>query len=274
MTAVRRRRWPCLLRAVFVALVVWHTIAMLLGCAISWPTDWLITIGSAPLRAELRAPNDGKRRVVVLQHGLWRTEASMNWLERTLAEHGYEVWNPGYPSLRGTVEEHAARLAAVVEQIHARPVDELSFVGHSMGGLVIEEYLRRPDARPVQWCVYLAVPHRGAMLADLRKNWFVFRLVMGDRAAMQLSPGDPLHEKVIPRQDRAGVLIGDKGDGNASIPGRDDGTVAVDEARLPFARDTRLVPFGHTRITLEPEVAYDVLHFLRYGAFAKGPESR
>jgi len=270
----RRRRWRRFAAAGLVLLIVGVTTAMLLGYAISWPTDWLITLGSAPHEPALRAPDDGKRRVVVLQHGLWRTEASMNWLERTLREHGYEVWNPGYPSLRGTVEEHAARLAAVVETIHRQPVDELSFVGHSLGGLVIEEYLRRPDARPVQWLVHLAVPHRGALLADLRKHWFVFRLVMGDKAALQLSPGDPLHEKPILRQERAGVLIGTKGVGNASLPGDDDGTITLAEADLPFARDRLVVPFGHTRITLSREVAHEVLHFLRHGAFAKAAASR
>ena len=275
MTAVRpRSRWRRVAAAVFVAVLVWHFGAVLLGFAISWPTDYLITLGSAPFRAELQAPADGKRRVVVLQHGLWRTEASLNRLERTLREHGYEVWNPGYPSVRATIEEHAARLRDTVEAIHERPVDELSFVGHSMGGLVIEEYLRRPDSRPVQWCVYLAVPHRGAVLADLRKHWFVFQLVMGTKAAMQLSPGDPLHSREIPFRERSGVLIGDKGEGCAAIAGVDDGTIAPGEADLPGARDSLVVPFGHTRITLADDVAHQVLHFLRHGAFAKTAAAR
>ena len=89
------RRWRRWLGTLFVLAFVWHAGALLLGLPISWPTDFLITLGSAPLEPELQVPEDGKRRVVVLQHGMWRTEASMNRLERTLREHGYEVWNPG-----------------------------------------------------------------------------------------------------------------------------------------------------------------------------------
>lgn len=269
----RRRVLRTLLVVLGVALAA-HLAAVLGGYAISGPFDYVLTLGTGPVVDELRSPADGKRRVVVLQHGMWRTAASLNRLERTLRAHGYEVWNPGYPSLRGTIEEHAERLAATVEAIHARPVDELFFVGHSMGGLVIEEYLRRPDARPPSYCVYLAVPHRGALLADLRKHWFVFRWVMGGKAALQLSPGDPLHERPIPWPERSGALVGDLGEGNASIPGHDDGTVAVGEATLAGARDVLVVPFGHTRITFADAVARQVLHFCRHGAFARDADSR
>lgn len=249
-------------------------LALLHGCGIvakvpiSWPFDLVINTGFAPSCDELRLPDDGRRRVVVLQHGIWRTSASLARLERTLRAHGYEVWNEGYPSLTETIEQAAERLAAVVARIRARPVDELSFVGHSMGGLVIQEYLRRPDAPAPFRCVYLATPHRGAVLADLRKHWWLFRLCMGDRAALQLSPGDPLHRRPIPWRERSGALVGTLGEGNGSIPGDDDGTVAVREARLEGAAAELVLPYGHTRMGMHPEVCRQVLHFLRQGAFA------
>jgi hypothetical protein len=116
--------------------------------------------------------------------------------------------------------------------------------------------------------VYLATPHRGAILADLRGNWFVFRLAMGTKAALQLSPGDPFHERPIPWPERSGAIVGDVGDRNPSIPGDDDGTVGVAEATGPgFAAVVR-VPCGHTRITVDPEPLRQVLHFLARGTFA------
>jgi hypothetical protein len=137
-----------------------------------------------------------------------------------------------------------------------------------MGGLVIEQYLRQPGAVVPRACVYLATPHRGAVLADLRKHWFVFRLAMGSAAALQLSPGDALHRRPIPGPERSGVLVGDLGDGNASIPGPDDGTIAVAEGSLPGAAATVRLPLGHTRIALHPDALREVLHFLRRGTFA------
>ena len=108
--------------------------------------------------------------------------------------------NCDYPSTRASIEQHAATLHAAIEarQRATGVVDELYCVGHSLGGLVIEEYLRRADARPVTSAVYIATPHRGAVLCDLRQDWWPFQLFMGSAAALQLSPGDPLHGRPIP----------------------------------------------------------------------------
>lgn len=264
----RRRRWLRWLAWSFVGSPVLFAGLVAVHAPVPWPFDVAINLGGVTMRAELRAPADGKRRVVVLQHGLWRTSAALGRLARTLAAHGYEVHNPGYPSTAGRVEEFSERLARYVDRIYAAgPVAELSFVGHSLGGVVIEDYLRRPDAHAPTHCVYLGTPHRGAILADLRKHWWLFRFAMGTGAALQLSPGDPLFEKPIPYADRSGTVVGDLGDGNASIPGHDDGTVGVAEATFAGVADSVTLPVGHTRIVLIEAPITAVLEFLCHGRF-------
>lgn len=268
-------RWPRRVAWCAAVAIAGSGLLVLTGGPIAWPFDFAINLGPAIDEPALRAPADGRHRVVVLQHGMFRTSASLGRLARTLERHGYEVLNPGYASTNGSIEDHAARLAeAIAARRRAGPVDEWSFVGHSMGGLVIEEYLRRPDAVAPRACVYLGTPHRGAILADLRKHWFVFRLAMGDLAARQLSPGDPIHLRPIPYPERSGAIVGDRGDGNASIPGADDGTVGVDEATFPGIAATVRLPVGHTGMTVAPEALRQVLHFLRQGAFAPAPEKQ
>jgi triacylglycerol lipase len=260
--------------AVLGVLAAGSGVMVVAGGPIAWPFDVLINLGGAVDAPELRAPADGLHRVVVLQHGLFRTHASLGRLARTLEQHGYEVLNPGYASTNDTIDAHAERLAVAVRARvadGARPVHEWCFVGHSMGGLVIQQYLRRPDAVQPRACVYLGTPHRGAVLADLRKHWFVFRLAMGSTAALQLSPGDPFHERPIPFLERSGAIVGDAGDRNPSIPGDDDGTVGVTEASVPGMAGVVRVPFGHTRMTVAPDALRQVLHFLAKGTFAPVP---
>lgn len=248
---------------------------VLAGGPIAWPFDVAVNLGPALEEPGLRAPVGGPPHVVVLQHGMFRTSASLGRLARTLAAHGYEVLNPGYPSACAPIETHADSLAAVVEaRRRAGPVADWSFVGHSMGGLVIQQYLRRPDAVAPRACVYLGTPHRGAILADLRKHWFLFSWAMGTTAAWQLSPGAELHRRAIPWPERSATVVGDLGAGNASIPGPDDGTVGVDEATFPGAAATVRVRAGHTGLTVSPLVHRHVLHFLRRGAFAPTAEAR
>ncbi len=279
MTAVtaaapgRRRRWPRRLGWGLLVAALLYGVGCGLGMQPSVPFDLVINLGSFDERPGLRAAPATVEHVVVLQHGLWRSPFALWKLERALRAHGYRVLNPAYPSTRGTIGQHAGRLAAAVAgAAPAAGERRWYFVGHSMGGLVIQEYLRRSDAVRPAACVFLATPHRGAVLCDLRRHWWLFRLFMGERAALQLSPGDPLHRRPIPRPCPMGTVVGAVGDGqgrNADIPGDDDGTVAVSEAHLPGEADSVSVPAGHTGIATDDAAIHQVLHFLRHARFAR-----
>lgn len=267
----RLRGWrkPAVVAA--AALVFGYGIACACGLPPSMPFDIAWNLGDFPVDESLRAPQDGQRRVVVLQHGLWRSPWALWRLERALVAHGYEVVNPGYASTSTTIEAAAEALAGEVGRAHAASVygARIAFVGHSMGGLVCQEAMRRMPTLTPFACVYVAVPHRGASLCDMRRRWWVFPWVMGKGAAMQLSLGDPLHRRPIPHAERSGAIVGDLGDGNASIDGRDDGTVGVDEASLPGAADLVKLSLGHTRIASADETIRQVLTFLKGGRFAR-----
>jgi len=254
-----------------MTLVLLYGGALLYGMPASVPFDIALNCGSCATVDALRAPNDGKVRLCVLQHGLWRTPWSLWKLERALRAHGYAVLNSGYPSTRGTVQQHSARLRDAIDAAVAKlgRVDEFDFVGHSLGGLVIADYLRRPDAVPARACVFLVAPMRGAALADLRKEWWWFRVVMGSGASLQLSPEDALHRLpfVLPRA--VGTLVGSKGEGNPDIPGDDDGTVAVSEAHVPGELDSVTLPLGHTLITVDDRSIREVLAFLHDERFVQ-----
>lgn len=274
-----RRRWPRRLGALLLVGLLLYGSACTLGMQPSVPFDVAINLGRFPRDPALAVDSaDGRPPLVVLQHGLWRSPWALWKLERALVDHGYRVFNPSYPSTRATIEQHAERLHRGLQAEWARlglaagAGAELVFVGHSMGGLVIQEYLRRADALPTAACVYLGTPHRGAVLADLRKHWWVFRLFMGTAAAMQLSPGDPFHRQPIPLPGVAATVVGAVGDGegrNRDIPGDDDGTVAEVEAHLPGESDSITLPVGHTGMTIDDRVIAQVLHFLKHRSFRR-----
>ena len=252
--------------------------AFLLGCVargpVCWPFDLMWNMGGVVEAEALSCPEDGKVRVVFLQHGMWRTSMALNRLERALRHNGYEVINTGYSSTNGYLSDHAKRLRDVVEERAAKgPIDEISFVGHSMGGVVIHEYLRRPDSREPKACVYIAVPQRGAILVDIYRNWFLYDWIMGEKASHQLATVDPIQKLPIPYGDRSGAIVGDLGDSNSKIPGHDDGTVGVSEATFEGLADSVLVPFGHTRIIVADQVLRQVMHFLLSGKFADDEKS-
>lgn len=248
--------------------------SVLLGMNPSTPVDYVMNLGPAPFEPALVAAKDGVRRLVVLQHGLWRSAASLAKLERALVAHGYEVLNRSYASTGGTIEEHAellrSELAARLAQPDTRPLS-LSFVGHSMGGLVIRWYLQQPSALRADCVVFLGTPQTGAFLCDLRRGTWLFRLLMGDRAATQLSGSSEFHQRLLAPTYPFGTIAGGYGDGqgrHTQIPGDDDGTVAVAETMLPGSADSIVLPIGHTRLGFHDQVIVRVLRFLKHRSFA------
>ncbi|MFT5289677.1 MAG: pimeloyl-ACP methyl ester carboxylesterase [Planctomycetota bacterium] len=261
------RRWLPALLGTYLLLVVTGC------CNPSTPVDWVMNLPPNAEYDDLRV-DENEPTLVILQHGIWRSSSALWRLERSLEEHGYEVLNSSYPSTRKTIEEHAALLEKHIEKRLAGREDSLPrlcFVGHSMGGLVIRSYLQRPGARRADTCVFLGTPHRGASLADAKKETWWFPLVMGDKAALQLSPSSPFYTTLgsVPCAV-IGTIIGGQGDDkglHAQIPGDDDGTVGVSEAHLPEETDSVVLKTGHTRLSFTSEPIRMVLRFLKLRAF-------
>lgn len=274
--AARRMRRRGLVGTLLVVVLAWIG-PVLGGCMnISTPIDHLLNLGDLPRDEGLEAP-DGPR-LVVLQHGLARSSASLARLARALRRHGYQVLNTSWASWGGTVQEASARLARAIEGhplVRAGEPLEVAFVGHSMGGLVIRHYLARPDALRPWACVFLGTPQRGAAVVEEIGGSWSFRLALGTAAALQLLPSDPLYgelaDPVAIEGCAVGVVLGITGrpEGRSPrVPGDDDGRVGEQEARLPGAEHLAL-RVGHTALTTRDDVLRATLGFLRRGTFAE-----
>ncbi len=271
-TKPRWRRWAR--RIAFLA--AGYLLLLAGGCMNpSTPFDVVINLGPVGTYDALKA-NPAKPKLAVLQHGICRSGWSLWRLERALEAHGYEVLNPSYGSTQQTIEEHAATLERQIESHLATregAEPELVFIGHSMGGLVIREYLTRKNAREASACVFIATPHRGAALAAKRKELFVFKLFMGTKASLQLERGHDFYQGLGPVPSRRiGCIFGGAGDAegwNDDIPGDDDGTVGTEEAQLPEQTDSIRLELGHTRIAISEATIECVLQFLKTGKFPR-----
>ena len=99
-------------------------------------------------------------------------------LRRALERQGFRAVNWPYGSLRGSIEAHAARLAAKAKELEEDiGVERLHFVGHSMGAIVVRSALAVTRPQKLGRVVLLAPPNRGARMADLALRLFGRRLV-------------------------------------------------------------------------------------------------
>ena len=221
-------------------------------------------------------------KVVVTVHGLGCSRQSLAGMGSYLATEGGFTWiNFSYASTRDSIDAHGKALAQVVGELN--DAEEVHFVAHSLGNLVVRRYLTEralaePEARrpPLGRFVMLAPPNQGAQLAARLRHCELFRVVLGASGSQLAVDWDDVEQRLAIPPCPFGIVAGGGGDGGLTNPlleGDDDLVVTVAETRLAGAADFLVVPVRHRFIMDAPAVRQSTLRFLRHGYFVS-PEAR
>lgn len=212
--------------------------------------------------------NFDQDKVVILIHGIGRSSHSFDRMKTELKKAGFTVVPFEYPSTRISIEQSAEYLKSVI--LSLPEASEISFVVHSMGGLVVRALLSSFNDARFRSMVMLGTPNRGAELADMLAKTTIFHLIYGP-AGQQLVTADSGTIRSLPKPPFPfGVIAGGKGDDagfNRLLPGDDDGTVTVQSVRLPGAADFLRVPRIHSFLMSDETVMQATLNFLQHGQF-------
>jgi len=207
--------------------------------------------------------------VVILLHGIANIPLSMKYLENSLEKAGYQVHNLGYPSTDVSIEEAASRIREKVTAMSG--ANTINFVGHSMGNLLIRMLLG-DDLPGVGRVVMIAPPNQGSFMAQRLEDRDVYRWIFGPAGQQLPADNRDFFESLPIPNCQFGVIAGGRGteEGyNPFLEGDDDGTVSVEETKLPGAADHTLVNATHTLILFDPETVEQTIHFLKFGKFQK-----
>lgn len=213
---------------------------------------------------------------VVLLHGLARTASSMNKMESVLSNHGFGVVNVGYPSRSHPIEE-LAPMAVEDGLLQCRAKGESStihFVTHSLGGILLRQYLSEFDIPELGRVVMLAPPNQGSVAVDKMKGVVGFDWLNGP-AGHQLGKGEqsvPL--KLGPVDFELGVIAGNRTIDpitSAVLENPDDGRVSVEDTKVDGMKDFVVVDHSHAFMMRMPKTIELTIRFLQHGSFA-GPD--
>ncbi len=199
---------------------------------------------------------------VLLVHGIWNARHWLAPFAMRLRREGLAPELFGYDSILRDPEHAGDRLIA---HLRRKPVELL--VGHSLGGLVILEALRRAPDLPVKRVVCLGSPLRGSgVAAAMGGRRGPLSLVLGRSRSLLETGCAPWQGPV-----EVGVVAGNRARGLgglfARMDGESDGTVSVAETRLAGLTDHCVVPASHSGLVLSADVARQTARFLLRGRF-------
>ena len=215
------------------------------------------------VRAPQPAYNGRMTEHVILLHGVWMRGLTLFSLARRLRAAGFGVDVFDYASVFGDTEATFERLRAQMRAVNA---DRVHLVGHSLGGIVALEAIRREKDLPRGHVVCLGPPLRGSSVARVLSGFPGGRFVLGaNREA--LVDGVAHWDGSRPVGVVAGELPFGLGISIGALAAPHDGTVAVEETRLGGLADHRTVAATHTGLLFSPHVAELTIGFLRHGRF-------
>ncbi len=207
------------------------------------------------------------RHLVLLLHGMGRSTFIFRDMEAALRVAGYEAVAISYPSLTKGIAGHADQLEALLNGL--QDTDRVSFVTHSLGGLVVRELLDRDgawrDKVALGRVVMLAPPNQGSELAVALEPLPPYAWI-GGSSAVEIAEGPPFAG--LPADVEVAVIAGGTADErgfNPLLTGNNDGIVTVMETELAGARDRMTVNAIHTLIASAPETIDATLKFLDSG---------
>ncbi|MFD2263139.1 esterase/lipase family protein [Lacibacterium aquatile] len=210
------------------------------------------------------APALTHKRALILLHGIGRDYRIMGRLEHAAAAQGWAVVNISYPSLTRPFSEHVAQVHGVIDGLREAGIDDIHFIGHSMGGLIARAVMAERDL--TCRAVLLGSPNQGAVMAEVLGRYRSFHTVFGP-CGLTLSPAEK-HSIPIPERAEIAVIAGGTGRGgyNPLLPGDNDSIVTVAETRLPGREaDFALIPSLHISLPLRSDVIAASLGFLETG---------
>lgn len=217
------------------------------------------------------APRVASGQCVVLLHGLARSSSSMDALAAALDAAGYAVANVDYPSRAKPIEALAPEaIERGIAACRVARATTIHFVAHSMGGLLVRQYLSGHALPELGRVVMLGTPNQGSEAVDRYGKAPGFDALLGP-AATQLGTGpDSYATKLGPVNYPVGVIAGTQSINpliSSTIPGPDDGKVAVDRTRVEGMTDFIALAVAHPFLLTDADSIRQTLAFLRSGSF-------
>lgn len=202
-------------------------------------------------------------KAIVITHGLFMKKEIMFFLDNKFKELGYKTYSFGYKT-RTFSKKTVSEFKEFVDKIED---EEIFFVGHSLGGLLIRHYFETYKPKFKNTCIVtLGTPHNGSSLAKNIENYGFSGIIGETTSSLVIGLGEW-------NSDLAdlGCIAGTKNVGINNIFNRNslagDGTVLINEAIASKAKDIAYIKLNHTFLIYSKAVVILIDNFIKHRKF-------
>lgn len=212
-----------------------------------------------------------KADCVILLHGLARSADSMQKMANSLEKDGYQAVNIDYPSQTKNIETLANE--AIPQGLNACGKNQrINFVTHSMGGILVRQYLSQHKIDSLHRVVMLGPPNQGSEIVDKLGDWRLFKWLNGPAGQQLGTDANSTPSKLGKVNFELGVIAGSSSINlilSAIIPGDDDGKVSIENSKIEGMNDHLVMSVTHPMMMKNCKVIQQTAHFLEFGKFKK-----
>ncbi|MFA5947539.1 MAG: alpha/beta hydrolase [Candidatus Gracilibacteria bacterium] len=243
----------------FTAILLSITIILIVGL--------ILLLNKNPNTGVTILTSDENADCIFLLHGLARSSKSMEPLAKSLNDIGYTTINIKYSSTKYNIETLSEKfLKPIVNEYCTEKNKKINFVTHSLGGIVVRQFLSKNTLENLNKIIMIAPPNKGSEIADFVTKIPIVRSFYGPALKQLGTDKNSLPLKIIDSQYTLGIIAG-----NISynplfsyfLPDKDDGKVSVEKTKMNLMTDFIEVKSTHTFIMQNKKVIELVKKFLK-----------
>lgn len=209
---------------------------------------------------------------VILLHGLIRSDRSMRRMASSLESEGYKVLNVDYESREAAIEELSETvIPEALSHADIADASNIHFVTHSLGGILVRQYLREHKIENLGRVVMLAPPNQGSEVVDTLGDRAFFQWMHGPSGNQLGTDTNSVPNTLGPVDFEVGIIAGNRTinwiNSFTMIEGSDDGKVSVERTKVDGMKDHITIRATHPYIMRNRNAIRQTIHFLRTGYF-------
>lgn len=211
-----------------------------------------------------------KDKVLVLVHGFIKNSKDMQTIKNFFAKRFEDIISVDLPTTFVSLEVAVAKLCEVLKNIPK--TKNITFVAHSMGGIIVCKAIHELNLENVDKCVFIATPFAGSKVANLGDRIpFYSRVLKPNKDLLATDKYLEVCNKVTDKFT-TGLIAGNKHSklnilANICLSKEHDGLVDIKSAFAINSVDRVILNMNHGEIHHKTETIMQVQNFLDTSGF-------